>query len=715
LRNLLIFFSAKLFDAASSRFASRPYPPGTSSIVFRVLACLGTGHDWRLIAVAGAVCFLSSFAAIDMARRAGAACGRMRALWVATASIAFGSGIWATLFISMLACDPGGVGGDGLALAAPWSSAMALAVVAAVLSTLSICAIAGILARRGRRTILARERSYRILVQGVTDYAIFMLDAQGRITSWNAGAERAKGYTAAEIVGRHLSCFFSEEDRGAGVPERALATAVRDGRFEGECWHLRKDESRFLAHVIIDPIRDEGNVVSGFATVTRDITRQKEDAERTAHMARYDLLTGIANRTLFMEKLAEAAARLRRRGEPFTVLVLDLDRFKTVNDSLGHPAGDALLKLTAQRLKASLRETDVLGRIGGDEFAIIQPGGPNQQNAAVRLANRIIDIIAQPFDLDGNQVTIGTSIGIALAPGDADDPAELMKKADIALYRIKSEGRDDYRFFDAEMTASAEARRQLEDDLRGALSRDELEIHYQPILDALTGEPHAVEALARWRHPAKGYIPPSQFISLAEETGLMVPLGEWILQKACADAMNWPPHIKVAVNLSPVQLRKSNLLDVILCVLVETGLPAQRLELEITETGLFASKTDRLVMMRKLKNLGVTFALDDFGTGHSSLSYLTMFPFDKIKIDKSFTQNLTKRADCAAIVSSVLALGAGLGIKTVAEGVETRRQFDLLRAAGVSLVQGYLFCHPCAASALDFERIFTGREIEDAA
>jgi predicted signal transduction protein with EAL and GGDEF domain len=331
------------------------------------------------------------------------------------------------------------------------------------------------------------------------------------------------------------------------------------------------------------------------------------------------------------------------------------------------------------------------------------------------LASRIIAVLSEPYHLAGNMVAIGGSIGIALAPADGSDPDTLMKKADLALYRTKSEGRNGFCFFDARMTADADARREMEAELRAALARNELEVHYQPIIDVKSQGLFGVEALVRWNHPVRGAIPPSEFIPLAEETGLINALGEWVLRRACADAVGWPAHVKVAVNISPIQFRKSNLLDVILCVLVETGLPPSRLELEITETTLLENEAQHLAIMRRLKSLGVAITLDDFGTGYSSLSYLTMFPFDKIKIDRSFTRNLTQRADCAAIISSVLALAAGLELPTVAEGVETEQQFEILRASGVQYAQGYLFGAACRASELDFERRWTGQQLENVA
>jgi diguanylate cyclase (GGDEF)-like protein len=437
-------------------------------------------------------------------------------------------------------------------------------------------------------------------------------------------------------------------------------------------------------------------------TTHEDITDRRQNEAKVAFMAHHDLLTGLPNRTFFMEKIEEAGARLRRRGEAFTVFMLDLDRFKDVNDSLGHPAGDALLKEMAQRLRASLRETDVLARLGGDEFAILQSGEADQRDAAIMLAVRIVELVAKPFDLDGRNVSVGTSIGISLAPQDGVDPDELLKRADLALYRTKAAGRNGFNFFNPEMTAEADARHRLENELRDALVREQFELHYQPVVDAMTRAPRGAEALIRWRHPTKGLIAPDRFIALAEDTGLIVQLGAWILQRACADAASWPSHIKLAINLSPVQFRKGDLFDLILCALVDSGLPPERLEIEITESVLLESETNYRVVLQQLKNIGISIVLDDFGTGYSSLGYLTTFPVDKIKIDKSFTQGLLERADCAAVVASVLTLARGLDIATTAEGVETEDQFEMLQAAGVNLAQGWLFGRPCPAAELDF-------------
>ena len=447
---------------------------------------------------------------------------------------------------------------------------------------------------------------------------------------------------------------------------------------------------------------------------------EKNEAESKADLhirflAHHDALTGLANRAYFTERLTEAVARLNRFGEPFAVFMLDLDRFKNVNDTLGHLAGDELLRETAQRLKSSLRETDVLARLGGDEFAIIQTDEGNQQKGAASLADRVLTTISAPYDIEGNVVSVGTSIGIALAPGDAKDSTDLLKMADLALYAAKSAGRNGFCFFDVGMREDVEHRLQLEDELREAIALGEFELHYQPIIDVKTRLPAGFEALVRWRNRARGLVMPGEFIALAEETGLIVPLGAWILHTACADAVKWPSHLKVAVNLSPVQLQQPDLLQIVLCTLVETSLPPERLELEITETALFKNDVDCVKLIRQLKNLGVSIALDDFGTGYSSLSYLTMIPFDKIKIDRSFTSNITTRTDCAAIVAAVLALGRSLKTETVAEGVETEQQFALLRDAGVTLAQGYLFGKPQPVSSLVFDEIKATKFIANAA
>lgn len=450
-------------------------------------------------------------------------------------------------------------------------------------------------------------------------------------------------------------------------------------------------------------------------TTHEDITERWRNEARVSFMAHHDALTGLANRAALIEKIEDACARHRRREEVFTVLLLDLDRFKQVNDTFGHPAGDELLKQVALRIKGIMQETDVLARLGGDEFAIVQLNDADQSDAAADLAMRIIRQIGEPFSIDEQIVNIGASIGIALAPEHGIHADDLLKMADLALYHAKSLGRNRYAFFEPALGQAVMEKHVLENDLRRALAQNEFEVHFQPIVDIKTLKMNSAEALVRWRHPEKGLIPPDQFIPLAEETGTILQIGEWVLHVACNEAAKWPSSVKVAVNLSAVQLRNSSLLDYIMCVLVETGLAPERLELEITETALIEHGAECLALLKKLKNLGITVALDDFGTGYSSLNQLTMFPFDKIKIDKSFTKGMTNRADCAAIISAVLALAHSLDIQTTAEGVESVEQLRILHLAGVSSVQGFLIQRPCPASELCFDKAFAPGVLENAA
>jgi len=441
----------------------------------------------------------------------------------------------------------------------------------------------------------------------------------------------------------------------------------------------------------------------GWVATHDDVTEQIRAQIEINRLARHDVLTGLANRAEFNARLENTSKRHSRHGGGFTVMMLDLDKFKAVNDTLGHPAGDQLLTQVAQRLKATLRETDMLARLGGDEFAIISEGGADQREGAIVLALRIIGTISEPFDLDGHEAKIGTSIGIALAPEHGADPEDMIKKADLALYEAKTGGRNDYQLFSESMRDAAEIQQTAESELRTAIERKEFELHYQPVSDAKTRRVCGAEALVRWRHPSKGLLGPDQFIPLAEKTGLIEALGAWILNTACSDANTWPEHIKLAINISAIQFRRGNLFDVILYTLVETGLSPERLELEITETSLLDNQAAHLATIRQLKNLGVSFALDDFGTGYSSINYLTNFPFDKIKIDKSFVLGCVDRIDCKAVVSAVLTLAKGLGKITTAEGVETTEQFEFLRASGVDLVQGYLFGRPMPVARFNQE------------
>jgi diguanylate cyclase (GGDEF)-like protein/PAS domain S-box-containing protein len=550
---------------------------------------------------------------------------------------------------------------------------------------------------------LARTKNFLDTVIENVPATIFVKDARDfRHVLINRAGEEFFGLPAEQIIGKTAYEFLPKAAADSiAARDYELLRCGRQDFYQEQPIHCSGDDLR-LVSTRRRVIRGAGGEPQYLMGVVEDISEQKRAEARIAHMARHDVLTDLPNRVLLMERVDEALARLRRCGERFCVFLLDLDQFKSVNDSLGHPVGDALLKAVAQRLRSSTRETDVVARLGGDEFAILQTVEGGQRESALVLANRILEVVTAPYDLDGQQVIIGTSIGIATAPDDGDDGDQLLVKADLALYRAKSEGRNGYRFFQAEMEAEVRARHALEVDLRAAVARGEFELHYQTVVDIPTQETRGVEGLVRWRHPQRGIVSPLQFILLAEETGLIVPLGRWILRRACSDAAGWPSHIKVAVNLSPAQFRKGDLIDTVSRTLTETGLPPERLELEITESVLLQKNAENLAVLHQLKNLGVSIVLDDFGTGYSSLSYLKMFPFDKIKIDKSFVEELANRADCAAIVGAVISLGRSLDIGTIAEGVETPEQLALLRAAGCREAQGYLFSRPVPASQLTF-------------
>ena len=436
----------------------------------------------------------------------------------------------------------------------------------------------------------------------------------------------------------------------------------------------------------------------GYVTTYVDVTERRRSEAKIAHMALHDALTGLANRVLLNEHLEQALSRVKR-GEMVAVHLLDLDHFKHVNDTLGHPAGDKLLKDVADRLRALVRETDTIARMGGDEFAVLQVAIA-QPADATSLARRIIESVAEPYELEGRQVVVGTSIGIAVGPSDGLATDQLMRNADLALYRAKDDGRGTYRFFEANMDAEMQKRRALEYDLRKALPAGEFELHYQPVVNLETNRITGFEALLRWHHPERGLIAPGEFIGLAEEIGFIVPLGEWVIRDACATAAQWPPHVRVSVNLSPVQFRNPGLVKVVVGALAASGLAADRLELEITETALMEDSETTLATLYRLREIGVRIAMDDFGTGYSSLGYLQSFPFDRIKIDRSFIKDIAEGLGSLNIVRAVAALGKGLGMETTAEGVETSEQLDSVKSEGCTEMQGFLFSDARPASEL---------------
>jgi diguanylate cyclase (GGDEF)-like protein len=478
---------------------------------------------------------------------------------------------------------------------------------------------------------------------------------------------------------------YGGDDPEAYVQERL--DAVAEGVASTKIHQLTTGRTIAIVH---QPMAD-----GGWVATHEDITELQRVEARMAHMALHDALTDLPNRVLLRERIVDALQR-GRRGERFAVLCLDLDRFKSVNDTLGHPVGDSLLTKVADRLRACVRETDTVGRLGGDEFAITQVSGP-QPESAIALAARICETIAEPFDLNGNQVVVGASIGIAIGPTDGTDPDQLLKNADMALYRAKGDGRGVYRFFETEMDARMQARRQLELDMRKTMEDGGFRLHYQPLTSLDTGEITGFEALMRWPHPDRGMIPPDEFISIAEETGMIIPLGEWALRTACMDAAAWPHRTRIAVNLSPVQFRSDRLVETVFSALAHSGLAANRLELEITESVLLQDNDKTMQMLHRFRDMGVRIAMDDFGTGYSSLSYLRSFPFDKIKIDRSFVNDIGAKKDAAAIVDVVASLSRTMGMTTTAEGVETQEQLEKVKAAGYTEMQGFLFSRAMSA------------------
>ena len=449
----------------------------------------------------------------------------------------------------------------------------------------------------------------------------------------------------------------------------------------------------------------------GWVATHEDITEQRRSEVKIEYMAHHDSLTDLANRVLLNERLEHVLGQLHQ-NEMVAVHHLDLDQFKAVNDTFGHPAGDKLLKTVADRLLGLVRETDTVARMGGDEFVIVQVPVADPGDAT-SLAQRIIDLLGEPFDIDGQQVLIGVSIGIAVGPGDGLTPDKLLRNADLALYRAKGDGRGTFRFFEPVMDLQMQTRRILEQDLRKALPAGEFELYYQPVVNLASQTVSGFEALIRWNHPERGLVSPGTFIPLAEEIGFIVPMGEWVIREACATAAGWPGNSRVAINISAVQFRNPGLMQVIIGALATSGLDPTRLEIEITETVLLQNKETTLAVLHQLRALGVRIALDDFGTGYSSLTYLQCFPFDKIKIDRSFVKDITENAGSLNIVRAVAALASGMGMTATAEGVETREQLDSITSEGCTEMQGFLFSRPLPAR--EIERLFiSGRGDQEA-
>ena len=677
------------------------------------------------------------------------------------------------------------------------------------------------------------EERFRLLVEGVENYAIFMLDPNGYIVSWNAGAERVKQYKADEVIGKHFSHFYTQEDRDRQHPQDELRIATSEGRFEEEGWRVRKDGSRFLANVLITAIRDKEGKLQGFSKITRDITERKQTEsalreseyklrtllanmsegllqvdneerieyvndrfcemtgytreellgkvtfdiiyddegrkfvsennrrrqkgssgqyelnirkkngellymivggvpivnaaaeivgtmgvftditerkraeEQLLHDAFHDGLTGLANRTLFMDHLQMTIERGKRnRDLMFAVLFLDFDRFKVINDSLGHSEGDNFLRLVARRLESVLRPGDLVARLGGDEFTILL-SELGDENDAVRVAERVQSDLKKPFDLGGREIYISASIGITLNTAGHHRAEDMLRDADIAMYRAKAKGRAQHQIFDRAMHEHASSQLQLETEMRQALEREEFKIYYQPIMNLETETLVGFEALVRWQHPERGIIPPFEFIPAAEENGLILPLGQWILRESCRQLRRWQneipaaTHLTVSVNLSSKQFVQFDLAEQIAATLKMTGLEPRCLKLEITESHLMENSEAAIAILKRLRALGVELSLDDFGTGYSSLSYLHRLPVNYLKVDRSFVIRMTENEENSEIVSTIIKLAQNLKMKVVAEGIETPEQLAHLKILSCEYGQGYFFAKPLEAKTAE--------------
>ena len=541
-----------------------------------------------------------------------------------------------------------------------------------------------------------REASFRLLFDN-NPMPMWVFDAETMgFLSVNDAAVQHYGYSREKFLKMQLREIWPEDEWVShGEALREVGESYRSTRH----WrHLKADGSEIQVLTFGRRVSFGGR--DGYLVAIVDITERRKAEARIAYMAHHDGLTNLPNRELYQERLKQALESGEGGNKRVAVLCVDLDLFKNVNDSHGHPVGDRLLKLVAERLRGQVRGNNLAARLGGDEFAVILPSDVSP-NEASDFAARLIKVLSATYDIDGNELVIGASIGIALSPGDGESSEELMRNADLALYRAKEDGRGVHRFFEREMDRQAQKRRDMELDLRRALANGEFELHYQPLVHVASDSISGFESLLRWRHPDKGMISPADFIPVAEDIGLIVAIGEWVLREACAEAMKWPADIKVAVNLSPVQFRSRNLVQVVISALAQSGLSPGRLELEITESVFLAETETNLAILHQLRELGVSISMDDFGTGYSSLSYLRSFPFDKIKIDRSFVKDLAKRSDSVAIVRAISGLGRSLNITTTAEGVETMDQLDWLRAEGCNEVQGFLFSAARPASEIE--------------
>jgi diguanylate cyclase (GGDEF)-like protein/PAS domain S-box-containing protein len=536
--------------------------------------------------------------------------------------------------------------------------------------------------------------------------AILIVDAQAPdlpVVHVNRAFERITGFRPDEVIGRNCR-FLQRDDRDQPDLDR-LREAIAAGTEAAVLLrNYRKDGTLFWNNIRISPLRNDEGVVTHFVGIQSDVTELKQYQAELEYRANYDSLTGLANKNLLSDRLDHAISYTDRSHRKFALLYLDLDRFKIINDSLGHASGDALLKTIAQRLRTCVRESDTVARLSGDEFAVVL-NDVEHTGGIAGIAQKILTEVDQPLTIDGRDVFTSASIGVAIFPDDGDNREALLKHADTAMYRAKHAGRNQVCFYTQDLNADALERLQLEADLRRALALQEFELHYQPRIELATGRVTSVEALIRWRRAGGDLMPPMQFIPIAEETGLIVPIGEWVLRTACEQMRVWRDaglaNLRVAVNLSPRQFRQPDLAATIRAILTDTGLDSRHLELEITESVAMHDPESTQIVLEKLSGIGVSHAIDDFGTGYSSLAYLKRFPIDFLKIDQSFVTGIPDDADDANIVRAIIALGRSLEVTLIAEGVETQAQSDFLHKQGCHEIQGFLICKPQPPAELE--------------
>ena len=572
-------------------------------------------------------------------------------------------------------------------------------------NTGKIVGIRGTLQDITQRKELEEKLSQSAAVFENTSEAVMIMDIDKKIISINRAFTDITGYTEKDILTKRSSVLRSDR-HDEEFYESIWRRIYKNGNWQGELWSKRKDGDVFPQWTNISVVKDSEGVVSSYVCVFSDISSIKESQNKLDYLAHHDPLTDLPNRLLFNARVEQSLASARRNKTLLAVLFLDLDHFKNINDTLGHPIGDLLLKEVSSRLIECVREEDIVSRLGGDEFSILLEE-MHDPNFASIVARKIIGLLSKKYILDNHEVFVTCSVGISIFPNDGDDITTLLKNADSALYRAKDQGRNTYQYYTEELSIRAMERMMMENSLRYALERNELIVYYQPQVDLYSGHIIGMEALLRWQHPEIGLIPPNDFIPLAEETGLIIPIGEWVLRTACARLQSWIesgfPKMRMAVNLSSCQFNQRNLPEVISNILQETGLDPTLLEIELTERIVMSDAEKSVKMITDLKKLNIQLSIDDFGTGYSSLSYLKKFPIDRIKIDKSFVNNIISDSEDAAISQAIISMSHGMSLKTIAEGVETVEQLEFLRSRKCDEVQGFYFSKPLPET--DIERL----------